>query len=245
MKQDKGKKPYEKRPYIASECKYLPDAERWRQDVIKEIIRDVTQIQNESLGEYRIRELNDNINKRLREKTHWERRIAELGGRRYHEMSQKVIDDEGLEAPGSRGYKYFGAAKKLPGVKDLFFQKPSETAKRNRYELYSSVDADYYGFRDEDDGVLLKVEAAATLELERQAKRRCLQKERENQDKEEQEEGGEGEEAAYSSEEEEEAEFVAHVVLPSTEELEESLLQRKKEELLKKYLEDVEEDEDE
>ena len=34
----------EKRPFIASECNYLPDAEKWRQDVIKEIVRDVTQV---------------------------------------------------------------------------------------------------------------------------------------------------------------------------------------------------------
>jgi pre-mRNA-splicing factor ISY1 len=81
MKQDKTRKPSEKRPFIASECKYLPDAEKWRQEVIKEIIRDVALVQNESSGEYRIRELNDNINKRLREKHHWETRIAELGGK--------------------------------------------------------------------------------------------------------------------------------------------------------------------
>lgn len=35
------------------------------------------------LGEFRIRDLNDEINKLLREKRHWEDRILELGGSDY------------------------------------------------------------------------------------------------------------------------------------------------------------------
>ena len=35
------------------------------------------------LGEFRIRDLNDEINKLLREKRHWEERIVELGGTDY------------------------------------------------------------------------------------------------------------------------------------------------------------------
>lgn len=35
------------------------------------------------LGEFRIRDLNDEINKLLREKGHWEVRIKELGGPDY------------------------------------------------------------------------------------------------------------------------------------------------------------------
>ena len=33
-----------------------------------------------------------------------------------------MLDHEGKEVPGNRGYKYFGAAKDLPGVKELFEQ---------------------------------------------------------------------------------------------------------------------------
>jgi pre-mRNA-splicing factor ISY1 len=95
MKEEKRSKRPTKRPHLASECSYLPDAEKWRHEVIKEIVKDVALIQNESLGEYRVRELNDNINKRLREKMHWEKRIAELGGRKYSEINQKIVDDEG------------------------------------------------------------------------------------------------------------------------------------------------------
>ena len=139
------------------------------------------------LGEFRIRDLNDEINKLLREKRHWEERIVELGGTDYivssnHEedgrewggeggrerveimcekggrlhliiadVSQKtgpkMLDHEGKSLPGNRGYKweavfvgvdnlqfhlslslslslsrYFGAARDLPGVRDLFEQ---------------------------------------------------------------------------------------------------------------------------
>lgn len=37
-----------------------------------------------SLGEHKIRDLNDKINKLLREKRHWERQIKSLGGPDYH-----------------------------------------------------------------------------------------------------------------------------------------------------------------
>ncbi len=35
-------------------------------------------------------------------------------------IGPKLLDKEGKEVPGSKGYKYFGAAKDLPGVRELF-----------------------------------------------------------------------------------------------------------------------------
>lgn len=67
------------------------------------------------LGEFRIRDLNDEINKLLREKGHWETQIRELGGPDYAKVGPRMLDHEGKEVPGNRGYKYFGAAKDLPG----------------------------------------------------------------------------------------------------------------------------------
>ena len=61
----------EKRPYLATECHSLQEAEKWRLQIIKEIARKVSQIQNAGLGEFRIRDLNDEINKLIREKGHW------------------------------------------------------------------------------------------------------------------------------------------------------------------------------
>lgn len=95
------------------------------------------------LGEFRIRDLNYEINKLLREKGHWEIRIKELGGPDYRVIIHKsgnstdtkavshslcvsqrfgprMLDHEGKEVPGNRGYKYFGAARDLPGVRELF-----------------------------------------------------------------------------------------------------------------------------
>uniref|UniRef100_A0A669NYJ0 Pre-mRNA-splicing factor ISY1 homolog n=1 Tax=Phasianus colchicus TaxID=9054 RepID=A0A669NYJ0_PHACC len=73
----------ERRPFLASECNELPKAEKWRRQIIGEISKKVAQIQNAGLGEFRIRDLNDEINKLLREKGHWEVRIRELGGPDY------------------------------------------------------------------------------------------------------------------------------------------------------------------
>jgi len=67
------------------------------------------------LGEFRIRDLNDEINKLLREKGHWEAQIRELGGPDHARIGPRMLDHEGKEVPGNRGYKYFGAAKDLPG----------------------------------------------------------------------------------------------------------------------------------
>ena len=43
------------------------------------------------LGEFKLRDLNDEINKLLREKGHWEDRIAELGGPDYKVKHKAVL----------------------------------------------------------------------------------------------------------------------------------------------------------
>ncbi|EMP38871.1 Pre-mRNA-splicing factor ISY1 like protein [Chelonia mydas] len=148
----------ERRPFLASECNELPKAEKWRRQIIGEISKKVAQIQNAGLGEFRIRDLNDEINKLLREKGHWEVRIKELGGPDYARVGPKMLDHEGKEVPGNRGYKYFGAAKDLPGVRELFEKEPLPPPRKTRAELMKAIDAEYYGYRDEDDGVLEPLE---------------------------------------------------------------------------------------
>ncbi len=107
------------------------------------------------LGEFKLRDMNDEINKLLREKGHWEDRIKEMGGADYkvllhfiflflsnactptwhwastettnisyrmQKTGPKMLEREGQEAPGNRGYKYFGACKDLPGIRELFEQ---------------------------------------------------------------------------------------------------------------------------
>ncbi|KAI2531404.1 ISY1 splicing factor homolog [Homo sapiens] len=148
----------ERRPFLASECTELPKAEKWRRQIIGEISKKVAQIQNAGLGEFRIRDLNDEINKLLREKGHWEVRIKELGGPDYGKVGPKMLDHEGKEVPGNRGYKYFGAAKDLPGVRELFEKEPLPPPRKTRAELMKAIDFEYYGYLDEDDGVIVPLE---------------------------------------------------------------------------------------
>jgi hypothetical protein len=58
-----------------------------------------------SLTDYEIRDLNDEINNLMREKRHWETQIVALGGANYKRGNQAMVDDEGREVPGTRGYK--------------------------------------------------------------------------------------------------------------------------------------------
>ena len=73
----------EKRPHLASECSSLPDAERFRRQLLREISDLIAKIQNPGLGEHVIRDTNDEINKKMREKHHWNKRIKELGGQDF------------------------------------------------------------------------------------------------------------------------------------------------------------------
>lgn len=137
---------------------------------MKELGRSINQIQNENLPHHKLRDLNDLINKKFREKTHWERRIVSLSGPDYAKIQPKLSDDSGIQVPGGRGsYRYFGAAKKLPGVAELFRSEPPPPPKRTRYEMYKGVDADYYGYRDDDDGLLGSSEALQEQQVRQEA----------------------------------------------------------------------------
>ncbi|KAM2612987.1 hypothetical protein TB2_032880 [Malus domestica] len=91
LKAEENKKPKERRPYLTSECRDLAEASRWRQQIMGEIGRKVAEIQNEALGEHRTGDLN----KLIREKVHWERRIVELGGPNYAKNAPKMTDLDG------------------------------------------------------------------------------------------------------------------------------------------------------
>ncbi|XP_002404628.2 pre-mRNA-splicing factor ISY1 homolog [Ixodes scapularis] len=256
---EQGKGVQERRPFLASNCHNLRKCEKWRMQVIREIAKKVAQIQNAGLGEFRIRDLNDEINKLLREKGHWEDRIKELGGPDYGKVGPKMLDQEGREVPGNRGYKYFGAAKDLPGVRELFEQEPPPPPRRTRAEVMRDIDADYYGYRDDDDGLLVPLEqeqervaVAQAVREWKMLKRAAMEgdkaaaKEAKKGDKDEEDiyavepesdEEMEDEPAAESAEEQ--ARFIAHVPVPSQKEVEEALVRRKKLELLEKYASDV------
>ncbi|KAL1494257.1 hypothetical protein ABEB36_009881 [Hypothenemus hampei] len=241
QEQDKIKK---RRPYLASDCKSLYGCEKWRMQIIREIAQKVAQIQNAGLGEFRIRDLNDEINKLLREKRHWEDQIKELGGPDYQKVGPRMLDHEGKEVPGNRGYKYFGAAKDLPGVRELFEQEPPPPPRKTRAELMKDVDADYYGYMDDDDGILIPLELKAEkLAIQNAVNEWKSKKESKMMTDEEIEEVN-----IYATDEPEEEQeslkqlldgsqqrFVAHVPVPSQQDIEQALLRRRKQELLNTY----------
>lgn len=151
-----------KRPHLASECEFLADAERFRGQIVREISRLIEKIQNPALSSSEIRETNDEINHKMREKWHWNRRIQELGGVDYNAIERKRQIEEGGDR-NHRGYQYFGAAKDLPGVKELLAKEESkEQQKKSARDMYKRISPDYYGWREEEDGVLLELEAIAS-----------------------------------------------------------------------------------
>lgn len=52
-KKDEQGKPKERRPYLASECVDLVEADRWRNQILREVGKKVMEIQNAGLGEHR------------------------------------------------------------------------------------------------------------------------------------------------------------------------------------------------
>lgn len=195
-----------RRPKAITSITAIPVCEKWRGQVLKEISRKVSKIQEASLSDFQIRDLNDEINKLMREKHMWEAQIRGLGGPNYMRGGGRVVDDEGKEIEGGgRGYRYvlflspfpsslsnppgafsgsnitfplqnskvahlpcllryFGRARTLPGVAELFARKTSSTAASSsslatRADLRKQVDASYYGYNlDEEDGRLLMYE---------------------------------------------------------------------------------------
>ncbi|TPX55060.1 hypothetical protein PhCBS80983_g05632 [Powellomyces hirtus] len=213
-----GFKKSERRPYLASEVTSLKEAEKWRHQVIREISKKVSKIQDSGLTDYQVRDLNDEINKYIREKRHWENRIRELGGPDYKRVGPKMLDQEGKEVPGARGYKYFGRAKDLPGVRELFAEEAPDVAKSSRHALYKRVDADYYGYRDEEDGTLLEYEAKLEIDAPQDENDMVISSD------------------AISTEGI--ADFVSHVPVPSQKEIEAWLVRRRQQELADRFLSD-------
>ncbi|KAK5789574.1 hypothetical protein VI817_008697 [Penicillium citrinum] len=160
-----------RRPKAVTSVDSVPTCERWRGQVLKEVSRKVSRIQEPSLSDYQIRDLNDEINKLMREKWAWEMQIRNLGGPNYMRGSGRVYDDEGREIPGGgKGYRYFGRARELPGVKEMFEaaarrgKGPAEEEDgagtgRGGDIATRKVDANYFGYGlDEEDGTLLAYE---------------------------------------------------------------------------------------
>lgn len=46
-------------------------------------------------------------------------------------------------------------------MRELFEQEPPPPPRKTRAELMKDIDADYYGYRDDDDGILIPLETIA------------------------------------------------------------------------------------
>lgn len=226
LRAQQGDRQEKRRPAIADQCGTLGAAEKWRRQVIKEITKAVTVIQNAALGEHRIRDLNDKINKLLREKKHWERRIKELNGPDYANVNQSITTN----AISSGGYMYFGAAKDLPGVREqLEVRKKNVDHRRKRWELHRLIDYDYFGFGDDDDGLLIEKEALA----EGRAIEHKVNLWKEGQIK-------KGlDPYIMPLIDEVHGEVTSFVLLPTPEDIKKEILRKKKEQILKRYCEDT------
>jgi hypothetical protein len=96
-----------RRPRAITTVTSIPICEKWRGQVLKEISRKVSKIQEPSLSDFQIRDLNDEINKLMREKHMWEVQIRTLGGPNYMRGGGRVVDEEGKEIEGAgRGYRF-------------------------------------------------------------------------------------------------------------------------------------------
>lgn len=138
------------RPTYVQKVDSLPQAEKWRSVVMTEISVRLTRIQDPTLSDFQLRELNDELNKLFREKRAWEYHIKSLGGNDYLLLGG-LLQATGLlvNDPENtiKGYRYFGRAKELPDVVKLLkneeVEKPIE-----KIEKPKEFDPLYYGFDD-------------------------------------------------------------------------------------------------
>ncbi|CCF75823.1 pre-mRNA-splicing factor ISY1 [Babesia microti strain RI] len=144
-----------KKPSDVSEVHSIKQAEYWRGHLIKDISACIERVQNASLGENAIRALNDEINRLIGLKNKWDERIMELGGHNYKTAWTSVY--ECWELQGSEGYKYFGAARYLPGVREIFekqeadfHKKLAQESGRTRADLFKCISPEYYAFTFDD-----------------------------------------------------------------------------------------------
>merc|ERR1711920_1013651 len=180
-------------------------------------------------------------------KKYWEEQIKVLGGPDYVAAAPKDVETYGAELASHTGYKYFGAAKDLPGVRELFeTEVVPEAPRKTRKQLFKNIQPDYYGWRDEEDGELVLVEQAA--EMEAQAKEIARWKaEQANKPPEKKQRVDEERKvpaakpvaappvAATKTNDSQGVDFKAYVDVPTMEDIEKLILEKKKQAVLNRY----------
>lgn len=175
LREQRGGERGRRRPALASHCDDVEEATRWRAQVERDIRLRVSEIQNPALGDARTRELNDMINKLLRERRHWDRRVISLGGRASRSAPRGTSD-----AFSHGGYLYFGAARELPGVRELVARAEGsavidddDSPPERAADLYKRLDATYYAASPHSDEIRnaeLKLRGKQEAQWEAEAK---------------------------------------------------------------------------
>lgn len=67
-----------------------------------------------------------------------------------------MYDAQGREIPGFGGYRYFGAAKDLPGVKDVYKREVPIAPERTVQQIRKVITEEYFGDEENTDDELLR-----------------------------------------------------------------------------------------
>jgi pre-mRNA-splicing factor ISY1 len=158
---------------FASECQSIKECEMVRSQLIRQITGLFSQIQNAATGEQKVRELNDELNRLQRVRGSWEMQLRKLGGVDYSITKSHHVDFDGVEVPGQGGYKYYGAAKELPGVRELLEDNTVTGTRRHKGSLMQHIHPSYYGWRDEENSEILETESVITQGCQDQRNAEC------------------------------------------------------------------------
>ncbi len=147
-----------------SEVSSLTEAENHRSAILARIGSKIVAIQNPGLDEARVRDINDLINRLIQQKNQWEELIVQLGGRDYSRSSGADLGLDSALVVNVEGsaYYYFGAARDLPGVRELLEARQVESKQRkSRVDLHKRVSIRYFGYLDDQDELMLEQEKRA------------------------------------------------------------------------------------
>ncbi|KAG7820414.1 hypothetical protein KL928_001851 [Ogataea angusta] len=141
------------RPRVTQDTDDVHEAEAFRTMCLQEISAKIEKINDPLLQNSQIRDLNDELNKLMRERRAWDHRVKELGGP-DHLRTSAVADGSVMV----NNYRYFGRAKQLPEVERLLKSREQENASasgnaKERFLRLNQTDLGpaYYGYEDENE----------------------------------------------------------------------------------------------
>jgi pre-mRNA-splicing factor ISY1 len=153
--------------------------------------------------------------------------VHQLGGLDFNKIEKQRQTEQGdAQFVSVGGYRYFGAAKNLPGVKELLEQQALKHGRgaasaHATQNIYRNISVDYYGWRDEEDGVLLELESRAdALNSPRRKRPRT---------------SGDAHDGSYELDDTVDPLVQDFLSMPSKKEIEQRFLEHKKKALLAKY----------